>query len=382
MIDHVQGSSLAFDLAQASPTVLQRALQEAPWLGPMLEEMRARFPAAPSAQPFQSDEYFRPVGHRRAFYRTVAGGAAVVAFKGTEVRAGDLEPMARWIHARHDRMESPLEGFPIQEHKAPGVLLLEEAMSEAQAALAFQSRWVSAYPGLPRTPLPLLVLRWPEETVQRYQAAIGRLLSSRARAIVERLIAGGLAAYAYYYPGRTVRATEVQDRAGLVAAGYRSRKSGHAEAFSFEATVESWIRLVARMLALGFMPVSVSSDQSGQLVQPQNATVDGGFVDMDSLQPIAQIAGDGELATTLWLLVRELSFTVTALLGGSASRALEKLRGVQHVAAAARVFEMLRDFLREEQAAGVTVDPRLARLVLEERGVAALDRLFSLQYPG
>lgn len=380
MIDTVQNPARTFDLAEIAPPVLARAAEEAPWLGPLLEEIRARFPIARTAQPFQEGEYARPVGHRRAFYRTMPGGA-VVAFKGTEMQAADAAPMVRWLHARYDRMVSPLEELPILEHKAPGVLLMEEAMPEAEAALALQSRWIAAYPGLARTPVPLLVVRWPDDVVQRYRALLAPLLSRRVRGILERLLTGGMAGYAYYYPGRPLRATEVQGRDSLLAIGYLGRKESHAPTFSFEGTVKSWIQLAARMMALGFMPVSVSSDRSGQLVQPQNAVVDGGFVDMDSLQPIAEIQGDGELATTLWLLVSELAFSVTALLGGSASRSLEKLQRVQHVAAAVRIFELLRDILREEQARGLALDPRLARLVLEERGVEALDRLFTLHYP-
>lgn len=379
-IRYIETPEILFDLEQAAPQVLARASETAPWLAEELAALRKRLPVTLSAQPFRKGNWFRPANHRRAFYREQPG-ETILAFKGMEIVSDDSPFMVAMVAHKYDSTESPLEHFPLLEHKAPGALLLDEAMPEAQAALALQSRWVETYEGIARTPVPLLVLRWPAEVVQHYRDALFSHLSPRVSRIVERLISDGLAAYVYYYPGPPTRTTELTDRSAGLRIGYGDRKEYYAAALSFERTFHSWMQLVGRMLALGFMPVTLSHENAGYAVQMQNAVVDGGFVDMDSVQPLSAIQSPREFATTFWVMVSELAYSVGTLLRGASSRKLEKTLLVQHDAAVLSIIESLREVLREEEARGLKLDPRLREIVFEQAGFARLDKLFTLHYP-
>jgi hypothetical protein len=369
-----------FDLERAGPSVLARAAETADWLPSALSDLRSRLPIARSAQPFDAGSWFRPASHRRAFYRRCPG-PAVIAFKGTELLAEDAAGIVAWVHAKHDLLDSPLEQFPIQEHKAPGVLLTEEAIGEAQSALAFHSRWIEVYEGLARTPVPMLVVAWPGETIARYRDQMAPFLSARVKGILGRLLADGLAAYVYFYPGLPTRATELGDRDSLKMLGYAGRREELGAELSIERTFRSWMDLVGRMLAIGFMPVTLSHDRAGQMVQMQNAAADGGFMDMDSVQPLSRIADIREMITSFYRMLGDLALTTGTLFGGNDSRRMDGLPLVQRDAAILAVHEALASVLRREEARGLAIDPRLKEVVFPETPFSRLDRLYGAHYP-
>jgi len=289
--------TVEWDLAQAAPAVLEALCRNEPWLLQRLQDLRDAIPIPSTNGTFDEPDRFRPAGHFRAFYLR-GPGESVVAVKGADLRCEDQTGFLQVLHqrpferfARHS-VTNVLEYFLIQERKVPGALLLNEGLAEARAAGRVQAAFLERYGALGDLPVPLLVIRWSDEVVARFCDRLFPLLSGTCLGIARDEIARGLGCYIYYFPKPPF--PRVSHFAGTLAAeSHRTGASGvvntrlvHATlAHNFDpgTVVDSWIRLVARMLLLGFFPADAKHFKNGQSIEPQNVLLNGSFADLDSV---------------------------------------------------------------------------------------------------
>lgn len=339
-------------------------------------------PASSTVGPFAVDDFVRPIGHMRSFYRDGQFGRLV--FKGTEIQSPDFVEALRAIaqfrscdpHPPHipTSLLSLLDRFAIMEHKAPGVVLLSEALSEANAAVAFQSAYFSRYHELASVPVPLRVYRWSEATVDDYLEKVLPLVTVRAVPIIRRLVAEGLGAIAYYYPGKAPRisglgldAPEIsRDLLGRIS--FPDRLERLEEKYHVHKVFDSWMRLVSRMLVLGFYPNNPYGNYLlGEAIQWQNTVLDGGFVDVDSVTPMREIESDRAFTETFMAMVVELATTFRKLFLGPVPYANLEYKDPSLTMAllVVAVWEGLKKGVENERGAGASVDARLDRLIAD-----------------
>lgn len=396
-----------WDAAVSAPAVLARLAADDPAIPRLLDRLRTGIPVPRRfAWSFRSGRYCRPLGHNRAFYLELSDARSakergVLAFKGTEVAAMNFDELLDGLDDRFDlAAELPmLEWFPLGEHKVPGALLLDEALDEAAAAAAFQRSYLAAHCELANVPVPLLVLEWDGELVHSIQARLESRLSRRAARTTKQLLRGGLGVYLYHYPTLPIRVRQlarflIDTRGSSAQEGAHLRRSYPARMARLEAitrpaeVVSRWIQLFADMLVLGFLPVTLSHQAVGQCVREQNAVIDGGFVDIDSLQRFSDVRDDHELHATLVQSLRELTETIYAFLCESLDGPRPGTRGGRAVAGSAahlvgpHVWMAVRERLLERRAAGATLDSRLAEALVDDGPVHRLDGLLARLFPG
>ena len=223
-----------------------------------------------------------------------------------------MEPFVSDFAAALDRMASystdgrlsNLEHLIEVEHKLPGCLLFDEAAAEASIAAAIHKRLADDGGPLARLPLPIFCGRLPDALAETAARAISARASPRLWRKIERLAAAGLGVYVYWYPSVPLRA-------------WGCRANGQAGT----AMCDGWIGLAARLLRAGFLPTTARSFGRGQCCDPQNAVVDGGFADLDSVVPIAQIGAQQDLFVAVHATIRELAATILHVLGSDGSAA-------------------------------------------------------------
>lgn len=332
-------------------------------VGELLGEVEAIARAAPVARsfrPLQDGRVVRPSGHQRAYYlRLEAGG--VVALKGTEVQAGDLD--RAFDELADDRLanqRSVLEHFVVAEHKLPMALLHDEAIAEATMAFELQVAYLARYRALARVPLPLLVLRWSDDDAAAFARRLQPRLSNRAQVIAHGLMARGLGIYVYFYPTLPERLAQLPRTAGAGVdhRGFAARYDALATTRDPKQILERWLQLFVRMLGLGYLPCNLAHIGTGQCVDPNNAVLDGGFVDLDSLQPIAPLDAASFHETLVYSLA-SLAGIVQHLLVGTTKLAfhagMDPLSSLPMHAVCAKLGRLIE----QEQASGVVFDPRL-----------------------
>lgn len=376
--------------------VLREALQrEDSWAYEQALEIERLLPVATTAAPFETDGYFRPVRHVRAFY--INGPHGVIGIKGSEIltedqtdllTAGRLfrSPSLSVTSVRSVSILSLLERFPLLEHKVPGALLMSEAMHETLAAAEVQMAFLRRYGRLARLPLPLATFAWHADDVERFKKRLLPHLNKQTASIVARLIHEGLGCNAYYYPSSPRRVGQLMIERPEINRhySYADRASALRSEFDCERAITGWLTLTAQLLALGFFPNSPYNNYcTGQCIQQQNAVLDGGFADVDSVQPMHSIVSDREFYETYLAMVAELAVMLRALLLGSlpvpnleyADPTLPTLF------LCTSVWDELRRLLRIERDAGGLADERLEQL-LESRGIAHdLERGLAALYP-
>ncbi|HSP81451.1 MAG TPA: AMP-binding protein, partial [Myxococcaceae bacterium] len=295
--------TLAWDITREAPSLWRHLREAEPWVAEALEALRRELPAPPTNGTFESEAFFRPPGHFRSFYRR-GPGQSVLALKGGEVRCEDQlgflqlmqqRPFERF--AKHSVINT-LEYFLIQERKVPGALTLPEALGEARRAAELQGRFLEEFGEPGDLPLPLLVVRWSEEVVARFRARLLPLLSGFSLSIARDALRDGLACYVYWFPKAPF--PRVSHFAGSLAqesqrtgsGGFTNTRLVYATLkhnLDAEAVIDSWTRLVARMLLLGYFPGDIQHFKNGQCIEPQNVLLNGTFADLDSVIPMRQL---------------------------------------------------------------------------------------------
>ncbi|MFI5349915.1 MAG: hypothetical protein ACHQ2Z_10245 [Elusimicrobiota bacterium] len=385
----IKPASIAWDVRSEAPSLLRAVEDRASWVRPLMARFRRRMPIARTCGTFRGEPYLRPDGHHRAFYIEGRGPGAL-GVKGSELLADDLPAkLAALSRPPAVLKPSPLEYFPIIEQKIPMAMTLEEGLAQARKAAAFQAAHLARYGELARIPVPLLVFRWDSRDASAFLKRLRPALSKRAGRIVERLASGGLSSMIYYYPSVPLRTLHLaQVVAGAEPRGYRDGVKKMRRYGSFFGELEPpseiasrWIALTARMLALGFFPSDLSHWRDGQMLHEQNAVLDGGFVDVESLQPQSEVTDDRTFYETFLMSWLDLSATVKRLMTGYADRAdvswpfLDLSPAYLAVPAlvGCHVGARLRDRLREEALLGAPVDPRLFKALGADGGIGGLE---------
>lgn len=302
------------------PELRAALTQTEPWLEPLLDELR-ELPLAPTTGTFVSKPFYRPPGSHRCYYYCPAsagsapGARGVLAFKGLEPQLPDLNALLgglrRACYSPHDMAEHLI----FEEQKIPACLGLNEAIREAQRAAQAQLAHLRAYGSLARLPLPLFVFRHAPATQSRAHEALRQQLSETAFSTVSPWVDAGLGAYVYYYPSAPVRARDIDTL--LQGHAFRERLLALLQVCDPDELVRRWVSGFARLLWLGVLPGSLASLRTGLCCQPQNACLDGGFVDLDSLTPISSLKDDTAVYAALELSTGALLASVRSLLAGA-----------------------------------------------------------------
>jgi hypothetical protein len=349
-------------------------------------------PLPPTTLPFVAGAFFRPPGSHRAFYHCPAIGAgdaetptqramtpAVTAFKG-------MEPLV-WTAANIGSLFQPCysahtiaEHLILKEGKFPGALTTAEALSEAVRAAEVQAAHIARHGGPAALPLPLCVLRHRTEDVTRMSNLLADGVSASARARMEGLAEGGLAVLFYHYPTPPVRALDIAEL--FAGRPFRERTIALIACADPARIINGWIGLFARLLALGYVAGSLADLESGVACQPQNACIDGGFVDAGSLTPIAELVDDTALYAALDLCTRALVETVRCLLTGreDPSGRADGPGRFDLCALSRYVTDRIRAALDQEAAAATGLDPRVLGFFRQSESLDALWHLLAAYY--
>lgn len=311
-------------IGEQAPVLHSALLGLIPDLPVRLAGLQETLPCAATINAFQAGDMQRPYRHLRAFYQTLPHGAGVLAHKGTEVHADD-----RSLHLAmlaEFRVDYPMRGkslFPATEHfalveqKIPLALSAFEAVEDACAAASMQEAHLARFGELARTPTPLLVVQWPTAVRDAHLQALRPLLSERALRIVETASEQGLAAIIYHYPSLPLRVAHLPMELKCFSGGAWLEKL--AELTQPEQVVERWIDLVARMLALGFLPGRTEHIGIGHCLEMQNAVIDGGFVDLGSIVAMSKVRNERAFLEMLLAAFSDLAKTVRHFLLGNVS---------------------------------------------------------------
>ena len=311
----------------------------------------------------------RPDRHVRAFYvqldklASVAGGRGCLAIKGTEPAADNFDQVPRrmgemwnlfsWTIGTGGRqiledwtLLNQLERFPICEGKPPAVHPLEDAEEEAQSALELQSAYLRRFGKLAQIPTPLFVYRLPDEVRARALAALQPHLTAKTMALVESQIGPGLGVYIYYYPTLPLRVMHLRGDVGTEVS-FEARHKNLAALSDPARAVAGWVRLVAELLALGWVPADPSNFGRGYCVMAQNLVIDGGIVDVNSVRPVSSFRTPGQLEFAVRHTVRELTESICWYLVGTEAGSARFQRNFTD--AFAYIWEGLRNELANHQ---------------------------------
>jgi hypothetical protein len=377
-----------WDLTREAPHLAQALRERGVEAGGHIRAFSDGIPLPPGIAPFEEGDRVRPYRHLRAYYQRLDHG--VLAIKGTEPFAADLaenlDGMAAYrvtYPSRGRSLFSALEHFPIVEHKTPLAVPLSEALADAERAVAWQRTHLHYFGTLAHGPVPLLVARWPGEVVDAYAQTVLPMVSARARAIVETTLNGGLGCLVYHYPTVPLRAAHLDETLAGPPADYRSRRESLTKhGIDPEKTIDGWMEQAARMLAAGFLPGSIESIGIGHCLEAQNAVVDGGFVDLGSMQAMTDVEDPGIFAESVLAACADLAKTVRTFLLGALEDPVAEYRNpsLAMTAIAGRIFEDMRKRL-SRLVQTVPMDPRLITLVEHTGPFTFLDQILDQLHP-
>lgn len=315
-LHRIRPQALAWDVAAEAPELRDALAAIVPGLDARLARLRDAVPCAPTVRPFAIEEgevrYVRPYRHLRAFYEHVPGG--VIAIKGTEPHAADRDAHLRSLAefrvdypARGRSLFSAAEHFALVEQKVPLALGVDEALEDVRCAAMLQRAHLARHGELARLPTPLLALAWPEATRTQHLEALRPLLSQRAFRIVEAFTQHGLGAVVYFYPALPIRVAHLAAELGAGAEPWLTRLARRTDP---ALTVDRWLDLVARLLALGWLPGRTEHIGIGHCLELQNAVIDGGFVDVGSVIAMDQVRSDRAFQEMLLAAIADLARTI------------------------------------------------------------------------
>ena len=399
---------IAWDVAREAPALWNHLREHEPWVAAELEHLRRELPVPPTNGTFDTGGQFRPQGHFRSFYRR-GPDASVLAIKGAEVRcedqAGFFQLMQQRLFERHAKhsVTNTLEYFLLQERKMPGALMLPEALHEARRAAEVQTRFLEEYQAPGALPVPLLVVRWSEEVEARFRARLLPLLSGFTLSIAQDELRQGLACYVYWFPQAPF--PRVSHFAGALAQESQRTGSGGfvntrlvyatlKHNLDPQAVVDSWVKLAARLLLLGFFPNDIQHFKHGQSIEPQNVLLNGAFADLDSVVPMRSLGTDREFHASFLAMLNLLANTVRVFLTAESNGTTTLPQPYPHqyqrpdfleMLSVIHIWERLKVHLREQRPGPhVTLDPRLEELVTSNLSFPVLFEkvLFPLYYAG
>ena len=290
-----------------------------PRFRPAVEDLINALPVPPTVSAFTCLSFCRPPTSCRSFYFFPGAddgtGGGAIAFKGLEPCAPDFCDLIADFRRAGPSPHNIAEHFVFEEGKVPGCLTIEDALFEADRSSLYQTAHLAAYGEPAHAPVPLFVFRHEDQTVRRTSEVLRHHLSTPAFRLVERELERGLGVYVYYYPSLPIRVRDIDFL--LQGVSFRERLLAiMRDVCDPDEVVESWVRGFVRMLYCGFLPGSLASLRTGMCCQPQNACIDGGFVDLDSLTRFDELVDDTAVHAALQFSVDSLIDSVRALIAG------------------------------------------------------------------
>ncbi len=209
--------------------------------------------------------------------------------------------------------------------------------------------------------MPLFVGRWPDGVADKVLAELRPRLRGRAWDVVE------LNARA---PGSASTSITIR----RCPCGSRTSRSptpsaGARRARGARPILEGWLDVTARLLALGFVPKDPATVVTGDCLQVQNAVLDGGFADVESLIA-SSLLDDRALRDAVRRTVHELAVTATRLLLGLWVSTVDMRDRLPDIHA------VVWNALAERLAAEAPTDERIAAILASRR--PAYDALVEL----
>jgi hypothetical protein len=352
-----------------------------PSFAEVIDGLVEAMPVPPTVAAFSSGAYCRPPTSSRCFY--VFPGAdddggpgargGVVAFKGLEPCSGDFGELLADLRRGGPSIHNIAEHFVHEEGKVPGCLTLREALHEAERGSAYQTAHLEAYGEEAHTPVPVFVFRHADDVVARTANALRLNLSATAFRAVERELEQGLGVYVYCYPSLPTRVRDIDYL--LRGTAFRERLLAIlGDVCDPGEVIQGWITGVVRMLYCGFIPGSLASWRTGVCCQPQNACIDGGFVDLDSLTRFDELVDDTAVIAALHFSVESLIDSVRTLVAGRSDSAwVERqstLVDVHHFRE--YVLALVRTAVQREARPGLKLDHRVSTYLVPAIDLAAL----------
>jgi hypothetical protein len=244
--------------------------------------------------------------------------------------------------------------FPLEMKLPPGAMWIGECILEQQITSKIQLEYLAHYGRLARLPVPLFVYELTPEQVQGYEVLAQTRMSATAFERVQGKIADGLGVEVYYYPSLPVRAAD------LFVSSVKSAFKSALSAAALEATFNGWIRLLAEMLPLGYMPYAPWNHGMGACVDPGNACIDGGFNDLLTVVPFDSIPTEQLFWRSLVSSTQMLASSIVVMCAAATDTRPSSPSDPPAVAVA-YVTERLRPHIRPERCIGHEIDPRLRR---------------------
>lgn len=255
-----------------------------------VRNITARCPYSKTCQPFNGKSYFRPIGHARSFCYRLTSGCLV--FKGAEPLASDYKRAFKIAWAQRSPLHfSAIDHFLIVEEEVYLALTVPSALACARKTLAFVTSFVKCHHRIPALPLPLMVLKIPDNKSRTFLSALLPYCSGRGHISgenrLEHISQHGLAVYVYYYPSTPLRAGhQVGKFPGSF--GIYSGRNISPKGFDSDIAIKQWIRLIADILIAGWFPATKFG--VGNCLQIQNLAINGGFCDIDSIFPMTDVS--------------------------------------------------------------------------------------------
>ena len=344
-----------FDAERETPAVFNALSSRLPTLEQIVRELRQGIPVLPSSRVGSFGNFVRLPNHYRSVSFLLPGGGGCIAFKGTEPLIPDFPEYFAWmLRAPFRKSWLPLAlHFALDLRLPPGAMWIEECRREQSVTSQIQTAFLAKYGRLARLPVPLLVYELTPEQVAGYRETAKGRLSPDAFKHVEAKIAGGLGVEVYYYEGLPVRVAD------LFTNEVRQAFGTMIGADVVETSLSEWIRLVADLLGLGYMPYAPWHHGMGSYVDPGNACIDGGFSDLLTIVPFDSIPDEYLFWRSLDESIQMLAVSVAAACS-AAMGAWQVPQQEQPTAAVSYVRERLRDQILDGSR-GELLDTRLQR---------------------
>jgi hypothetical protein len=132
--------------------------------------------------------------------------------------------------------------------------------------------------------------------------------------------------------------------------------------FDIDAAISGWLTLLCDILELGYFPTT--KVHTGNCLQLQNVVTDGGFCDIDSVEPMNRVTGTFDFFDALLTAVSLLQETITSVMLEGNEKVLGNLSWVA-------VWQEVAAQLRQRRANNAALDPRLEQF-LETSGMNLL----------
>jgi hypothetical protein len=322
--------------------------------------------------------FYRLPNHNRSFCYALSDtenifSSPAIVFKGVEPLLPEFARTIDWMLLAPVRRSPRVmaDHFPLSEGKIPGALSLNEAMREAAIASELQSKHLQYYGELARLPVPLLVHRFSKEHKESCAALLKRKLSDVAFERIEPLLSAGLGVYIYYYPAAPARADIYGSGGSPKLMDYAAKRC------SPEAMVARWVQLLARLLYLGYLPYTPRNDGLGACMDFGNASLDGGFCDLDSVQPIASAGTDEFVYESLISSLRVLQTTVARVVSPACGLEQDHLYpSIETFVLSRYLGAAFQEALETEARPGLSLDGRI-RDVLSPKHFGELKKLLA-----